>query len=390
VISTTNSDTNSSESTDIMIVPVVTTTTTMKKSNNNNKIPEGVFSPRQRPGLMWIRWIFRGFRNVRHTQEAIQKNTMSINARYVMNSNTSHTTTTTTSTTTSSFIRLARERRFDEIIQYLQMEKVPSSKIYDWLKVHQESRSSTCECLHAICMYRPNIEVVQVVRDAIETHSRSTNALKSDVFCIVNATLVTDALGRTPLHVAVACGCSYKVVDALLYDDHEAVYMMDHTNRYPLHWACCFTPRCTNKPSQEKEIDNIVRIINRLIEIYAMAVISIDERGCTPMDLAISHQADNKIIQALQFVTNILPTKYGNISSKDHYTYEVDDETKVPQDIGDPNDIIFLDDISSIGSRGVSKGRRIGSKKCAHQDHCPNSASSIKKKKRKELNLIFI
>jgi Ankyrin repeat len=368
MVSATNSDTTNSESTDTTMV-----VRTMTKNNMNpSSIPE-VISPR-RTRFLWLRWILRGFRTVRTTHETIQKNTKSIHSRTLMIPH------------NVSFLRLARERRFDEIIQYLQMDKSSSSSsmIYEWLQVHQESRSSTCECLHAICMYRPSAEVVQVVRNAIEIHSRSSNALKTDVFCVVNATLVTDASGRTPLHVAVACGCSYKVIDVLLHDDHEAVYMMDHTNRYPLHWACCFTPRSTNKPSQVKEIDNIIRIINRLMEIYAMAIICKDDNGCIPMDLAISHQADHRIIEALQFVTNILPIKQRKKSSKD-LTFETEDETKLPHDIVHPHDITFLDDISSIGSRGVSKSRRSHSNQNRFR-----SSSSTKQSKRKNLNLIFI
>jgi hypothetical protein len=202
---------------------------------------------------------------------------------------------------------------------------------------------------------------------------------------VVNAALVTDVHGRTPLHIAVACGCSLAVVDVLLHNDYEAVYMMDHTNRYPLHWACtCLylstTTTTTSAPksysSREREVNNLVQIINRLMEIYAMAVIIKDDMGCTPLDIAQSVHADPRIIQALQFVRNILPVKKrpkvhpdettvitGGVGTTKlpfrdaicihHSHQDHDDEEEEDQDYYN-----CMDDVSSLGSRGVSKSRR--------------------------------
>jgi ankyrin repeat protein len=248
------------------------------------------------------------------------------------------------------------------------------------LQVQQASRSSICECLHALCLYRPTPSAIKAVQDAIKSaHTHNTVVLPSPSVgtigttttagCIsdcvvVNAALVTDAHGRTPLHIAVACGCSFSVIDLLLQDDYEAAYMMDHTNRYPLHWACtCSYMTSTPKSysNKEREVDNAVKIINRLMEIYAMAVISKDDMGCTPLDIAKSVNADSRIISALQFVKNILPVKKRIKSHPDEATVITSGISKYPTREAIciyHDDHNFMDDVSSIGSRGVSKARR--------------------------------
>jgi Ankyrin repeats (3 copies) len=249
-----------------------------------------------------------------------------------------------------SYLRLARERRFDDIILYLRQAKENKALIEAWLNVSQKSRVSTCESLHALCMYRPTAEAVQEVLRAIE------RTLGPNV--VADPKLVTDASGRTPLHIAVACGCSIEVVEVLLRDDSEAVWTLDYSNRFPLHWAC-------TKPngirSSMKEIENMVLVINRLMEAYAVAVISKDQDGRTPTDLAIAAKADYRIIKAFQFVTNILPK---NITG--HPTPKGSKDGSAGTDTTDemPREAICIfnddasDGISSIGSRGVSRHRR--------------------------------
>ena len=329
----------------------------------------------------WFRWLFGGARVARRSDTTRKNHTKSSNRG---STTTNVTETTTKNPSTCSFLRLARERRFDDIVTVLTQSSTSSPAfLATWLQVQQASRSSVCECLHALCLYRPTPIVVKVVQEAIKlayTHNAvvmapsttspsvgtigtiTTTGCISDCV-VVNAALVTDAHGRTPLHIAVACGCSFEVIDLLLQDDCEAAYMMDHTNRYPLHWACtCTSMTATAKSysSREREVDNIVQIINRLMEIYAMAIISKDDMGCTPLDIAKSANADPRIVRALQFVKNILPVKKRIKSHPDEATVITGAMSKYPTReaicIYDDNHN-FTDDVSSIGSRGVSKAR---------------------------------
>ena len=261
---------------------------------------------------------------------------------------------------TDSFLRLAKERRFDEIVQFLHHSN--TARIESWLHVSQDTRVSTCECLHALCMYRPTAAAVRAVRHAIAA-TKGTDA-----------TRVTDAAGRTPLHIAVACHCSWEVVQVLLHDENEAVWTLDHANRYPLHWACA-------KPHAPDDIEHMVLVINGLMEAYAMAVISKDQEGHTPLDLAVASGADPRILKALQFVTNILPKS----SSFKHYVPPSKASGSTQQTAstteGLPCETVCLlvdddasnassDGVSSLGSRGASR----------HTTRRPRSRSAVRKK----------
>jgi Ankyrin repeat len=245
----------------------------------------------------------------------------------------------------ASFLRLARERRFDEIVHILNKAKDNKAFIEAWLNVSQDSRVSTCESLHALCMYRPTAAAVRTVIRSIEL------TLGSNV--VADATLVTDASGRTPLHVAVACGCSLEVIEVLLRDESEAVWTLDYSNRYPLHWACT---KPNGSRSTKDDIENMVLVINRLMEAYAMAVISKDQQGLTPMDLAVEAKADERILKALQFVTNILP------KNKSHPFILSSGSTRTESTVPCAAICVLSDDqsdgLSSVGSRGVSRHAR--------------------------------
>ena len=360
-----------------------TTTTTMKTKNmhvsSSTPKPNG-------PNLL-LRWLFFGGCQ---WQRSVGKHP--IDSRKNMGSK-KEITTLKNPATTRSFLQLARERRFDNIVTILTDESSSTSfNQASWLQVQQGSRSSVCECLHALCLYRPTPIAVKVVQDAIKsayshTHTHTVGVVTSpsvgtistattncitDCGVVVNAALITDAHGRTPLHIAVACGCSFAVIELLLQDDNtEAAYMMDHSNRYPLHWACTCshiaTIAKTNSSSRGREVDNTVKIINRLLEIYAMAVIAKDDLGCTPWDIAKSVSADPRIINALQFVKNLLPVKKRIKSHPDEATVITGIMTKNPireaiciYNNNNAHDHSFMDgdDVSSIGSRGVSKAPR--------------------------------
>lgn len=253
-----------------------------------------------------------------------------------------------------SFITLAKERRFDEIVHILRQTtpskndnaedaRTAKAATEAWLQVSQNSFVSARESLHALCMYRPTVAAVQAVVGALK-HINKNN---------VNATLIADSSGRTPLHVAVGSGCSLQVAE-LLMSGNTAVLTQDHARRYPLHWACANPHGLVNGgTNQKKATENMVQVINTLIEAYAVAVVSKDEQGNTPMDLAVAAKADSRVISALRFVTKIMPT---GLISKD--SADTEPTFVIPtfavicgNDDNSDND----DDLSSVGSRGVSR-----------------------------------
>jgi hypothetical protein len=232
-----------------------------------------------------------------------------------------------------SFLQLAKERRFDEICYVLQRKTE-----INWLIVSEDSRVSTFESLHALCLFRPTASVVQAVIDT----------LKATVSKNVDATMVVDKRGRTPLHMAAASGCSTAVMD-LLMRENTAVLTLDHEGRYPLHWACTYNPGRGSK----KNADDRVQVIRQLIEAYPVSVVTKDREGNTPMILATKNKADKRILAALHFVARILPVNV----AKDPASTVTESTIEIPQEAvcsyGDDDD-----DVSSVGSRGVSRHPR--------------------------------
>jgi Ankyrin repeats (many copies) len=235
-----------------------------------------------------------------------------------------------------SFIRLVKERRFDEICHILEQQPLGSNS--SWLNVTKHSRVSKYESLHALCMYRPTVAVVQAVIDTLKA-TTTVGVDKNNI----DVTMVVDAQGRTPLHIAAASNCSVQVIQ-LLMRDNTAVLTKDHARRYPLHWACA-------KPgSKKKLVDNMVQVINSLIEEYPISVIAMDHEGNTPMDLATANKADKQILAALRFVAKILPANVSKSPSNSlgtATTYQIPREAYCDEDDDD--------DLSSVGSQGVSR-----------------------------------
>jgi ankyrin repeat protein len=250
-----------------------------------------------------------------------------------------------------SFLRLAKERRFDEIIAVLKQLSHNSAATDAWLTLANNDKFhvvSSCESLHALCMYRPTMAVVQAVMEALARIHHNN----------VDVTVMVDAAGRTPLHICAAFGASADVTE-LLMRDSTAVLTPDHARRYPLHWACAHPHGCgsnTNKTQHKKASeDNMVEVINKLIEAYAVAVISPDKNGHSPLDLAAAAQADGRILSALRFVKKILPSN----GLLDHTaSIETDSRGGGADDVPATLDTVCADDdddLSSVGSRGVSR-----------------------------------
>lgn len=232
-----------------------------------------------------------------------------------------------------SFLQMAKERRFEEICNVLQQQKEKN-----WLNAWEDSREPAYESLHALCMYRPTATVVQAVIDT----------LQATVCRNVDATMLVDAHGRTPLHIAAASGCSSAVIE-LLMRKNTAILTLDNGGRYPLHWACTFNP---GRGGLKRE-DDRVEVIKKMIEAYPVSVLTKDKKGNTPANLATANEADKRILAALHFVARILPVNVAKdpASSITETTCEIPQEALCSYDDCD-------DDLSSIGSKGVTSHKR--------------------------------
>lgn len=78
--------------------------------------------------------------------------------------------------------------------------------------------------LHDLCRYQPPLDVLETILLELRDHYRG------DLY-----TVGRDSLGRTPLHVAAACGAHLTIIDALVRLDPTPASMGDVYCRSPLH-----------------------------------------------------------------------------------------------------------------------------------------------------------
>lgn len=219
--------------------------------------------------------------------------------------------------------------------------------------------------LHVLLRYNPTEELVSSLIEYLSSHSERSLGVPEDA---------VDMLGRTPLHVACANGCSVAVVGRLITGVSAAMpaFAKDVTGRHALHWACANphgepesssleSNNNNNSNSNNKSftlgrkknkfvesmamVDNMVNVIKVLLKAYPESVLIADRDGNRPKDLARIHKADERILLMLsreerdcEFDHQIQP----NFAS-------VTDMT-VARDHALPK----RDDVSSIGSCGLS------------------------------------
>jgi Ankyrin repeats (3 copies) len=132
---------------------------------------------------------------------------------------------------------------------------------------------------------------------------------------------MTDIEGRTPLHVSVISRGRSEMVRFLIKNSTAAV-VQDAWMRCPLHWACTQPGIVTLKPgprgllpfmrSQSKDSspieknDDMVLTVSALIRAFPEATVIRDCNGLTPLDLAIEHQADYRVVALVHSATNRL------------------------------------------------------------------------------------
>jgi hypothetical protein len=215
-------------------------------------------------------------------------------------------------------------------------------------------RSAAQALMQELCTHRPTVTVVQTVMDALVSihHGNGNN---------VDPTTIVDAKGRTPLHIAATFGCSLDVVALLMAGNSTAALTKDLAGRYPLHWACAHSVSsyALSKKAQKKAADSMVQVINALIEAYVVAAVVKDQAGHTPLDLAVAAHADPRTIAALQLVAKILAANNNNNGANKNTNKTSSTSTKSTYEIMPVKVAVFDgdndDDVSSVGSRGVSR-----------------------------------
>lgn len=186
--------------------------------------------------------------------------------------------------------------------------------------------------LHYIAAVHPPVSLVALLMDTVSVLFPRTAPLDA-----------MDLVGRTPLHIATTYGCPSAVVlqllDASGNSTSAAVLMQDAWHRCPLHWACMNTMMkgnleeeypsfhdhndddddksksnrkkswmamllgCGRKPAAASVAaaicwsnDDLVRTVELLVRSFPEATLLRDCNGKTPLDLAVDHDVDPRIV----------------------------------------------------------------------------------------------
>jgi hypothetical protein len=135
---------------------------------------------------------------------------------------------------------------------------------------------------------------------------------------------MTDLMGRTPLHVSVVSRCRSEMVRFLIQNSTAAV-VQDAWLRCPLHWACTQpgivtvpkTPACgllsfMHAGDQSRDScaidknDDMVLTVSALIHAFPEAVLIRDCHGSSPLNLAMEHHADCRVLALVKSATKRL------------------------------------------------------------------------------------
>ena len=264
----------------------------------------------------------------------------------------------------ASLLQLAKQRRFDKIEELLSFSR--PERISSWIDAGSFSGAVSMglqafkgeTILHLIMVYQPTVEVVDLLIKAM---------LRKDVRVVPEA--VTDIQGRTPLTVAVIYNCDVSVIRRLLNGVTTIVPAVtkDTWQRLPLHWACTHESTVA-KPnwsimcnSKAKNCDNMIKIIEALLKAYPYASVVKDVAGMTPLDIAVNKFADPYVQQILRMAWESYQPK----EDKSKACTDVTESSEIPFEefVADMFYDDFDDDVSSMGTGGVSKVKNRRKKK---------------------------
>ena len=177
--------------------------------------------------------------------------------------------------------RMAKQRNWDEISFFLRNRE--PTEVADWLEqCATTSRSPIpgASPLHVVLLYQPPLHIVEEVIQALM--QAYPGAVPEDS--------IEPNQGRTPLHIAVATGCSCDIIERLY--THTAIRIVDDEQRTPLHWACTADLRRTGDQTPES-------IVRMLLARFPRARKMEDQFTFTPFQIARYHQAAPDLLQML-------------------------------------------------------------------------------------------
>jgi len=183
--------------------------------------------------------------------------------------------------------RLAKHRLWDEIIGILQFE--PEPVIAQWLQRCQDHPRSPIRGgspLHVVLFYQPPLQVVDLLLKAL-VQMLGPHAVPEDS--------IDPQRSQTPLHIAVATGCEYAILDRLT--TVTAAQTIDSEGRVPLHWAC------THRPFPDRQT------IKLLVSVYPAARKLADNFEFTPLMIAQYHRAKPDVCHLLLPSTKLQPPR---------------------------------------------------------------------------------
>jgi hypothetical protein len=252
-----------------------------------------------------------------------------------------------------SLLSLAKNRRYDEILEKLEYKD--SGELSLWLGVVPgsgvgvgEDNTAVCSlALHQIMIYLPPKSVVQLLIKKMKQVKRGY---------IPEAAV--DERSQTALHIAVEVGCDISVIKCLTSSSDLPAFTMDNMGRFPLHIACYSSPR-----RGRGMLENTEQIINHLLEIYPQAAIVPDLTGRTPLQLFVSRgisSQERRVVLTLRMVQQVLSKE--STPSVTKTSTSTNDETSDIHHLVSNFVLVNLatdyDDLSSVGSRGVSRSRQ--------------------------------
>lgn len=182
--------------------------------------------------------------------------------------------------------RLAKHHLWDEIMGILQYET--EKDITQWLQqcqTHHRSPIPGGSPLHVVLFYQPPLAVVNHLIPAL-VHTLDANSVPEDS--------IDPVRGQTPLHVAVALGCDFTVIERLT--TVTATQTLDVEGRLPLHWACTARPQ----PN--------LRVLQLLVATYPAARKIADQFQFTPLMIAQYNRAPLDICHLLLPTTFLHPS----------------------------------------------------------------------------------
>lgn len=108
--------------------------------------------------------------------------------------------------------------------------------------------------LHDMCRCRPPVDVIETLLTSLRRQQRLYHHHHRRRRRVGARTTGQDEIGRTPLHVAAACGASPEVIDALCRADPIPASMSDADGRSPLHIAVRYL--AYNAGRRHSNVDN--------------------------------------------------------------------------------------------------------------------------------------